>query len=79
MTTATVSKQGLYQAIESLPPKSLDELAQFVDYLAHKYQVPQGRRVVALSGLWKDLDFDVEDGDVRELRQKVSAQLAGKM
>lgn len=79
MASATITKQGLHQAIESLPPKSLDELAEFVEYLAHKYQVSPDRKVVVLGGIWKNVDFDVEDDEIRALRQKVSDQLSREL
>lgn len=72
MTIAASTKQGLYQTIESLPPKSLDELALFLDFLTHKYQVTQERPTVALGGLWKDVAFDVDDSHVRALRRDVA-------
>ena len=79
MTIAAITKQGLYQTIESLPPKSLDELAVFLDFLAHKYQASQARAVIALGGLWKDVPFDVDDSHIRTLRRNITAHLAAKV
>jgi len=75
MATEQTTAQKVYQVIEGLPPESLEELSHFLDFLKFKYQVQQPRKVVALGGLWQDLDFDVTDAEVRALRQKVSAQL----
>jgi len=50
-------------------------IIRFLDLLKFKYQAQQTRKVVALGGLWKDLDFDVTDAEVRALRQRVTAQL----
>ena len=75
MTTGQVIKQRVYQTIDGLPSESFEELSHFLDFLKFKYQVQQPRKVVALGGLWKHLDFDVTDAEVRALRQRVSAQL----
>ncbi len=79
MTTGQTIAQKVSQALEGLPPESLEELSHFLDFLKFKYQVQQPRKVVALGGLWKDLYFDVTDAEVRALRQKVSAQLVRKV
>ena len=71
-------RQKLYQALEGLPPESFEEFAQFIDFLKFKYQAQQRRKVVALGGLWKDVDFDVTDAEVRALRQQTTAQLLHK-
>ena len=47
-------------------------MAEYLDFLQYKYRVREPRKVVALGGLWKDLDFDVTDEEVRALRQRVS-------
>jgi len=79
MTAGQTTTQKVYQVLEGLPPESLEELSHFLDFLKFKYQVQQPRKVVALGGLWQDLDFDVTDAEVRALRQKVSAQLWRKV
>jgi hypothetical protein len=79
MSTGQVIKQSVYQAIDGLPSESLEELSHFLDFLKFKYQVQQPRKVVALGGLWKHLDLDVTDAEVRALRQRVSAQLLRKV
>ncbi len=72
-------KRQVYQALNELPPGGFDELIQFLDYLKYKYKAGQGRRVVALKGLWADIPFDVTDQDIRHLRQQVSARLLRKV
>jgi len=79
VSTAQVIKQRVYQDIDGLPSESFDELSHFLDFLKFKYQVQQPRKVVALGGLWKHLDFDVTDAEVRALRQQVTAQLLRKV
>ncbi len=79
MSTVQVVKQRVYQAIDGLPSESFEELTHFLDFLKFKYQVQQPRKVMALGGLWKHLDFDVTDAEVRALRQRVTAQLLRKV
>ena len=74
MNTGQAIKQKVYQGIDGLPSGSFEELSHFLDFLKFKYQVQQPRKVVALGGLWKHLDFDVTDTEVRALRQRVTAR-----
>ncbi len=79
MNKGQVVKQKAYQAIDGLPSESFEELTHFLDFLKFKYQVQQPRKVVALGGLWKHLDFDVTDAELRALRRRVTAQLLRKV
>lgn len=79
MSTGQAIKQRVYQSIDGLPSEGFEELSHFLDFLKFKYQAQQPRKVVALGGLWKHLDFDVTDADVRALRQRVTAQLLRKV
>jgi len=79
MSTEQTIKRRVYQGIDGLPSESFEELTHFLDFLKFKYQVQQPRKVVALGGLWKHLDFDVTDAEVRALRQRVTAQLLRKV
>ena len=79
MSTGQAIKQRVYQGLEGLPSESFEELAHFLDFLKFKCQVQQPRKAVALGGLWKHLDFDVTDAEVRALRQRVTAQLLRKV
>ncbi len=79
MKMGQADKQRVYQVIDGLPPESFEELSYFLDFLKFKYQVQQPQKVVALGGLWKHLDFDVTDAEVRELRQRATAQLLRKV
>ncbi|MFH1486477.1 MAG: hypothetical protein ABIH46_10425 [Chloroflexota bacterium] len=79
MNTGQAIKQKVYQAVEGLPPEGFEELIRFVDFLKFKYRIQQHRDIVALGGLWKNLDFDVTDAEVRALRQRATAQLLRKV
>ena len=74
MSTGQAIKQRVYQDIDGLPSESFEELSHFLDFLKFKYQVQRPRKVVALGGLWKNLDFDVTDAEVRALRQRVTTR-----
>jgi hypothetical protein len=69
----------LDEVIRTLPPVAQRELADFVDYLQYKHRLEQSGPVVTLGGLWADIDFDVTDEDVRNLRQQVSRRLADRV
>ena len=58
--------------INNLPPTAYNELLVFLDYLQYKYQREQPAKNIKLAGLWADLDFDVSDEDVRQLRQQIT-------
>jgi len=79
MNAVQAIKQKVYQAVEGLPPEGFEELIHFLDFLKFKYRVQQSGEVVALGGLWKDLDFDVTDAEVQALRRRATAQLLRKV
>lgn len=68
-------KKRVYQALDELPDKSFEELVQFLDFLKFKYLTRQPPEVVALGGLWENLDFDITNKDVRALRQRATDDL----
>jgi hypothetical protein len=69
----------LQQAIESLPPPALKQLAGFIRYLQYKHRLVPPRQVVKLGGLWADIDFDVTEDDIHALRQRVTRQRANQV
>lgn len=73
MKSVQVVRQQVDQVLDELPPEGLEELARFLDFLRFKHGAG-GRQVVALGGLWRGLDLDVSDEDVRVLRQQVTAR-----
>ena len=68
-------RQQVYQTIEKLPARGLEDLVEFLDYLSFRYKVAGSESNVALGGLWKDIDFDVSDDEIKALRQQVTNQL----
>jgi hypothetical protein len=67
---ALIEYPELEKVIVSLPPVAQRELLGFVSYLRFKHHLEQDGPVVKLGGLWADLDFDVSDEDVRNLRRQ---------
>jgi len=72
------TKANIMEAIDSLSSKALEELEVFVDFLRFKEQ-PKAfettRKIVKLEGLWKDLPFDINDEDIRQVRHELTEQL----
>lgn len=62
------------RAIQTLPAPAQAELAQFSDCLQYKYGELQPT-VVSLANLWADIDINIEQRDVQQLRQELSTQL----
>ena len=69
----------LEKVLQSLPSVAQRELLDFLGYLQYKYRLDQSRPVLRLGGLWADVDFDVDDEDVRNLRREITLQLADKV
>lgn len=67
------------RVVRALPPAAHRELQHFIGYLQHKYRDESKQQVARLGGLWTDIEFDVNDGDVRALRRMVTNRLMKKM
>jgi hypothetical protein len=74
---AKTLKQQIHEAVETLPVQSLSELAYFVDYLQFKASQGESEKleVIQLGGLWKDISFDLTEGDIREVRRELTHRL----
>ncbi|MBC8232804.1 hypothetical protein H8E77_24925 [bacterium] len=72
------TKANIMETINFLSPKALDELEVFVDFLIFKEQpkvFETNRKIVKLEGLWKDLPFDINNEDIRQVRHGLTEQL----
>ena len=73
MQATKLTKQQIYKAIDELPPESLPEVAQFLEFLkfkqAQEQAIPQ-KRIVKLGGLWKDQP-EITDEDIAEARREM--------
>ncbi len=72
MVALTQVKQHISEALEKLPPESLVEVLQFVEFLRYKAAPPHPKRIVQLYGLWANIPFDVTDDDLRQLRSQAT-------
>ena len=68
-------KERIYQTLDELPEESLIEIVRFIDFLKFKHKAESAKPIIALGGLWKGINFDVTDKDVRALRQRISQEL----
>jgi|GEM_PF-800249 len=73
MQTSPTIYPKLTSAVAALPADALDELEIFLAYLQYKYQT-QTATMAVLGGLWAEAGFDMDDMELRELRQKLSQQ-----
>jgi hypothetical protein len=73
-TVATVGEMTVAQ-LKALIRESVEEILR--DLFKYRYKEP--RKVIALGGLWKDIDFDVTDAEVRAFRQEVTARILEKV
>jgi hypothetical protein len=75
LESQTLLKQKVEEAIDTLPNAGQAELLSFLDYLQHKYNLEEGSRVVQLGGLWRDLNLEISEEDIRSLRQQTTEHL----
>lgn len=75
MTIQQIPKNRLLRTINGLPPQGIEDLVSFLDFLSFKYQAGLAPKIVALGGLWSNIDLDIDDAEVRSLRQKLTARL----
>ena len=63
------ARKKAHEAIDALPSENLKELFQFLDFLRFRQRVQKRPEHVRLEGLWRNVQFDVTDDDIRALRQ----------
>lgn len=56
----------------TLPPEKQQELLDFADFLASRYQDKRPRR--SSRGLWADLGIDITDEDIEDARREMWAR-----
>lgn len=78
MKTSVSVKQHIYQTLEALPLGSLNEVAEFLEYLTFKAKTRQPgleKRPVKLEGLWKHIP-DITEEEIAEARQEMWGSLS---
>jgi hypothetical protein len=74
MSTA-IDKQQIYQALETLSPESLAEVAHFIERLRTKPRRGEPQPVDGLEGLWEGVEFTEED--IAPARREMGGILCG--
>jgi hypothetical protein len=74
-----ILKSKVETILEELPPDGQEELAEFLDFLAEKYQVEPKRNIIALGGIWEHTPLDISDDEVRKLRADTSKRIMKKL
>lgn len=74
----TIIAQEIINEIENLPVEKQQEVLKFVKSLHHskpdeKSETAQKEPRRSLKGLWADLDIDITDEDIHELRREMWA------
>ena len=65
MISIQEAKDRISRALEELTQEGLIEIVNFIEYLKFKRQrIPLEGEIVAIEGLWEDLDFDITDEEV---------------
>jgi hypothetical protein len=65
-----MAQSEIERVFRALPPAAQRELQLFVDYLQHKYRNESKQQVARLGGLWADIEFDVSDEELNNIRSK---------
>lgn len=57
------------EKLKSLPPDKQQQVLDFVEFLQQKSTPKRPRR--SLKGLWADLDIDITEADIEEVRREM--------
>lgn len=68
--------ETLEKELATLPDSAQLELLNFIRYLQFKYA--NEKKFVALQGVWKNISLDVDQDDIRHLRQQLSQRVLDK-
>ncbi len=70
MDRTVKAKKQIYQALESLSPDALAEVARIVSSMERR----NAESPLHLGGIWKDIPFDLDNRTVRSLRRRISRE-----
>ena len=73
MDSLEQKKGKLHKLVDSLPPERLDAAEALLEQLCYegRVEVKQGRRIVRLGGLWKDLGIEITEEDIAQARKEM--------
>jgi len=68
-----VTKQRIYELVESLPPEQLDAAEVLLEQLlsGQRMSVKEGRRIVRLGGLFKGFGVEITENDITKARREM--------
>jgi hypothetical protein len=69
MSENAAIKQAIVNILETLPSDKQMEVQNFVESLQAKNPIKRTRK--SLKGLWADLEIDITDEDIAEVRQEM--------
>jgi len=69
MYESAAIKQAIVDILETLPSDKQMEVQNFVEFLQSKNPIKRTRK--SLKGLWADLEIDITDEDIAEVRQEM--------
>ena len=77
MEPIEVKKKKIYQLLDGLRPEQLDVTEALLARLLSEQQgeVKEGKRIVRLGGLWKDLGIEITEEDIAEARREMWGRL----
>lgn len=77
MKSVEEKKQGIYRLVDSLPPERLDVAEVLLEQLQVQGRIgmKEGKPVVRLGGLWKDLGIKITEEDIIEARREMWGRL----
>ena len=67
-------KQRIHNLVDSLPPDRLDAIEVLLEQF-QRVEIRDGKRIVKLGGLWKDLGVDISEEDIDEARREMWGRL----
>lgn len=66
-------EETVLEKIRALPPEKQHEVLDFVEFLYKKSHTSQPRR--SLHGLWADLNIDISEEEIAQIRREMWASL----
>jgi hypothetical protein len=69
MSENAAIKKAIVNILETLPSDKQMEVQNFVEFLQAKNPIKRTRK--SLKGLWADLEIDITDEDIAEVRQEM--------
>jgi hypothetical protein len=77
MKTIEEKKQKIHRLVDNLPSERLDAAEMLLEQLQNeaRVNVKEGKLIIRLGGLWKDLDVEISDEDIAEARREIWGQM----